>query len=98
LLASGDAITICVKKEKPFMLKRISNLAAGLAVGGAIGGAAALLLTPNSGKNLRQNLKLYYQQVMLESAQAAEATRQELRAELNAKISPDKAALPAPRD
>ena len=69
------------------MLKRVTTFAVGMMCGAAVGTAVSLILTPASGKTLRLQSKQHIQTVLLESAQAAESTRQELRQELESKTS-----------
>lgn len=69
------------------MLRQVSSLLIGLACGAAVGTAAVLLLTPDSGKNLRKRSRNWYDQLLVESAQAADVRRQELRNELQRKIA-----------
>lgn len=69
------------------MFKRLRTFGVGLAVGAGLGAVTSLLLAPDSGENLREQAKRAYKHVLLESAEAAEAKRQQLRAELEAMTS-----------
>ncbi|MBZ0309027.1 MAG: YtxH domain-containing protein [Anaerolineae bacterium] len=69
------------------MLRQVSSVVVGLACGAAVSSVLVLFLTPDSGENLRKRSRRWYDQLMLESAQAAESRREILRAELQSKIA-----------
>lgn len=69
------------------MLKQIQSFSIGLACGAAVAVPLVLLLTPASGDDLRQQIQQSYQNLLTESAMAAEARRAELRQELAGKIA-----------
>lgn len=62
------------------MNKVFSFLAGGLC-GGLIGAAAALLLTPSSGEELRASAQARWEEAMSEAQRAREETYQELTAQ-----------------
>ncbi len=68
------------------MLRQLSSLFIGLTAGTALGTAVVLLLTPDSGKNLRKRSRQWYDNLLEESATAANVRRQELQLELRRKI------------
>ena len=64
-------------------MRRVLKFALGLGVGVAAGVALALLFAPSSGEKLRKDAQDYYEQLLAEAREAAEARRQELRMELD---------------
>lgn len=60
------------------MIKRIRSFGTGVLLGASLGAVAMILSTPRSGRELRQRLH----EIMQESAQAAEESRQALRQQL----------------
>ncbi|NJL68642.1 MAG: YtxH domain-containing protein [Microcoleus sp. SM1_3_4] len=76
------------------MLRQITSLFIGLACGAALGTAVVMLLTPDSGENLRKRSRQWYDNLLKESAEAANVRRQELQIELRRKIAaPDNFTL-----
>lgn len=69
------------------MLRQVSSLMVGLACGAAVATVVVLLLTPDSGENLRKRTRGWYHQLLADSTQTAETRREELRAELQRKIA-----------
>lgn len=70
------------------MLQRVKTFGVGLVVGSGVGAILSLLLTPDSGENLRAKSRQYYQQLLLDSANAAEAKRLALHQELATLTAP----------
>ena len=64
------------------MLQKLKSFSIGLIFGAGLGAISALLFTPDSGANLRQKSRHHFQDVLLESAKAAQTRRQELRDQL----------------
>lgn len=64
-------------------MRRIGMFLVGLSFGGVVGLVLALLLAPNSGEKMRKEAQDYYEQLLEEARQAAEARRQSLEMELN---------------
>ncbi len=56
----------------------------GIIAGAIMGGAAALLMTPQSGENLRSQARVRYQDAMDAGRKAAEDRKQQLIAEYEA--------------
>ena len=69
------------------MFQRITTFFTGVLCGAAAGAVVAYFLTPDSGQMLRQRSRQHFQQILLESAQAAAIRREELRAQLSRKTS-----------
>jgi gas vesicle protein len=64
------------------ILQRIKTFYAGL-LGGAVAGAIiTLILTPSSGQKLREQSRQHLQDLLLESAHAADERREQLRQQL----------------
>jgi gas vesicle protein len=63
-------------------MNRAINFLIGAIVGGVVGAVLALLFTPKSGAELRQDISDYTGQVQTEIKQAAVSKRQELEAQL----------------
>ena len=61
---------------------RMLRIVAGLLLGAMVGAVIVLLLTPRSGVDTQQLIRDRIQAVLDEGRQAAEARRQELRAQL----------------
>lgn len=68
------------------MLRRMTIFMAGLCCGVAVGAVITLLLTPDSGQNLRLQSRQLVQNLLQESTRAAEERRQQLRTQLAQKI------------
>jgi len=64
------------------MLQRIKTFYAGLLCGAFAGAVVTFILTPSSGQRLREQSRQHLQSLMLDSARAAEARREELRDQL----------------
>ncbi|HLA42590.1 MAG TPA: hypothetical protein VJZ27_04095 [Aggregatilineales bacterium] len=69
------------------MIQRITTFFTGVFCGAAAGAIVALILTPDSGQKLRQRSRQHFQQILLESARAAQIRREELRTQLGSKTS-----------
>lgn len=67
-------------EEGKTMNKMISFLAGALC-GAVVGATAALLLTPESGEDLRQDIVTRWEEALAEARQAMEETRKELQAQ-----------------
>ncbi|MBN2472758.1 MAG: YtxH domain-containing protein [Anaerolineae bacterium] len=65
-------------------MRRTGMFLFGLLLGGLVGVVLALLLAPNSGAKMRQEAQDYYEQLLQEAREAADARRKELEMELNA--------------
>jgi gas vesicle protein len=65
---------------------RILSLAIGLLSGAIVGAAAVILLTPQSGQDLRQGIASKYQEVLESGRQAMTERHQALEAEYKARI------------
>ncbi len=63
-------------------MRRIGMFVLGLALGGLVGLVLALLLAPASGAKMRKDAQDYYEQLLAEARQAAEARRNSLELEL----------------
>ncbi|MFN8377909.1 MAG: YtxH domain-containing protein [Anaerolineae bacterium] len=63
-------------------MNKLLGLGIGLAVGVAVGAAAAILLSPQSGLELRGNLKTSYREALDEARKAGQERRAQLEAEL----------------
>jgi gas vesicle protein len=63
-------------------MQKALNFVLGLVLGAMVGSAAALLLTPVSGDELRMEVRDYTRQVRSEVEEAANARRLELEREL----------------
>jgi gas vesicle protein len=70
------------KRGQEGYVQRIMNFVLGFVLGSLVGSAAALLLTPLSGDELRSEVRDYTRQVRYEVEQAAAARRAELELEL----------------
>lgn len=70
------------------MLQRIATFGIGIGCGLVVGTAFALIITPNSGVGLRQQLREHVQNALAEGAQAAEARRADLQQDLKARTTP----------
>jgi gas vesicle protein len=62
-------------------MNKIFSFLAGSLCGALVGGAAAILLTPASGEQLRADAQARWQQAMQEAQQAMDETRRELEAQ-----------------
>ncbi len=65
------------------MLRRAQMLLLGILIGVGVGVIVALLFTPASGARMRREAQEYYEQLLTEARQAAEARRQELEKQLS---------------
>lgn len=65
---------------------RMLSFAIGLLSGSLVGAAAVILLTPQSGSDLRQNIAAKYQEILESGKQAMSDRRQTLEAEYKAHI------------
>ena len=63
-------------------MRRFFLFLLGMMLGVMVGVALAMLLAPASGDRMRQEAREYYEQLLAEARQAAEARRQELEREL----------------
>jgi len=63
-------------------MRRIGMFVLGVALGTLIGVVLAALLTPISGEKVRKEAQAYYEQLLEEARQAAEARRRQLELEL----------------
>ncbi len=63
-------------------MRRIGMFVLGVALGALIGAVLAALLTPASGEKMRREAQAYYEQLLAEARQAAEARRRQLELEL----------------
>ena len=64
-------------------MSRISKFLLGAMIGGMLGTILALLFTPESGDNLRGQIKDYQQKIALDINEAAKQKREELERELS---------------
>ncbi len=62
-------------------MNRVLSFLAGAMCGAIVGATAALLLTPESGEELRQDVVNRWEEALSEARQAMEDTRQELQAQ-----------------
>jgi gas vesicle protein len=62
-------------------MNKIISFLAGALCGAVVGAAAALLLTPESGEDLRQDIVTRWEEALAEARQAMEETRRELQAQ-----------------
>ena len=69
------------------MLARMRSFFVGVVSGAIVGSIVALILTPDSGKNLRRQTQAHLDAIKRESILAAEARRQALKEELAAKTA-----------
>jgi len=69
-------------------MMRMLRIAAGFLLGAMIGAAVVLLFAPRSGADTQQLIRERVQAVLDEGRQAAEARRQELRAQFEARKQP----------
>ena len=60
-------------------MSRFSNITAGLVLGALFGAGLALLLTPQSGEDLRRTIQERFNDILEEGRAAAEARRLELQ-------------------
>lgn len=63
-------------------MRRIGMFLLGVALGALVGAVLAALLTPASGDRMRREAQAYYEQLLAEARQAAEARRRQLELEL----------------
>lgn len=70
-------------------MRRFFSLFFGAAVGGFVGATLALLFAPSSGKQLRDQISEYTQEIVLEVNQAARQKRTEMEEELRQLRSPE---------
>ena len=66
--------------------ERLLSFVIGLLSGSIVGAAAVILLTPQSGRDLRQGLATRYSEIMESGKQAMKERRQTLEAEYKARI------------
>ena len=64
-------------------MSRMSKFLLGAMIGGMMGTILALLLTPDSGENLRGHIKDIQQKIVLDVNDAAKQKREELERELS---------------
>jgi gas vesicle protein len=64
-------------------MSRMSKFLLGAMIGGMMGTILALLFTPDSGDNLRGQMKDYQQKIVLDVNEAAKQKREELERELS---------------
>ena len=69
------------------MLQRIKTFYTGLLCGACAGAAITLILTPSSGQRLRAQTRQHLQELMTESAHAADERREQLREQLSSMTS-----------
>lgn len=62
-------------------MSKIFNFLAGALCGAIVGATAALLLTPSSGQQLREDAISRWEEALAEARQAMEETRRELQAQ-----------------
>lgn len=62
-------------------MNKIFSFLAGALCGALVGGAAAILLAPASGEQLRADAQARWEQALQEAQQAMEETRRELEAQ-----------------
>jgi gas vesicle protein len=62
-------------------MSKIFNFLAGALCGALVGATAALLLTPASGRQLREDAVARWEEALAEARQAMEETRRELQAQ-----------------
>lgn len=62
-------------------MNRILSFLAGALCGAVVGATAALLLAPESGEELRQDVVTRWEEALAEARQAMEDTRKELQAQ-----------------
>jgi gas vesicle protein len=62
-------------------MNKIFSFLAGALCGALVGGAAAILLAPTSGEQLRADAQARWEQALQEAQQAMEETRRELEAQ-----------------
>jgi gas vesicle protein len=65
-------------------MRRLVGFIAGAMCGAIVGAVAALLLAPSSGMELRQNVRVRFDEMLAEGRQAAADRRTELEAQLAA--------------
>jgi gas vesicle protein len=65
-------------------MRRTIDFLIGVVLGAAVGSAIALLLTPESGEQLRQTVRERTQELVDEGRRAAAAQREDMRAQLEA--------------
>jgi gas vesicle protein len=65
-------------------MRRLVGFIAGAMCGSIVGAVAALLLAPSSGMELRQNVRVRFDEMLAEGRQAAADRRTELEAQLAA--------------
>ena len=64
-------------------MSRMSKFLLGAVIGGMLGTILALLLTPESGDELRGQIKDYKQKIVVDVSDAAKQKREELERELS---------------
>lgn len=62
-------------------MNKVISFLAGALCGAVVGATAALLLTPESGDDLRQDIVTRWEEALAEARQAMEETRKELQAQ-----------------